>query len=107
MAGAEAEVELLGKKPQGDGDDRDQISRMIEEVAPDDWNRYEARLRRMTRMLVRRHEARIERVAERLLAKTSLSAKMLDKLAGKSVADVTPNAPFLLAMAGMQESAGN
>ena len=33
-----------------------------------DWQKREARLRRMTRMLVRRHRARIERVAEALLA---------------------------------------
>jgi ATP-dependent Zn protease len=34
----------------------------------------------MTRMLVRRHRARIERVAEALLAKTKLSAKQVDKV---------------------------
>jgi ATP-dependent Zn protease len=53
MAGAEAEVEFLGKVPQDDDDDRYQISLMMEEIAPSDWERYEARLRRMTRMLVR------------------------------------------------------
>jgi hypothetical protein len=34
-------------------------------------------------MLVRRHKARIERVAKALLAKTPLSAEALDKLVGK------------------------
>jgi hypothetical protein len=52
----------------------------------------------MTQMLVRRHSARIERVARALLAKTKLSAKQVDKLAGWSVDDVRANAPFLLAM---------
>jgi hypothetical protein len=47
-------------------------------------------------MLVRRHRARIERVAEALLARMTLSAKQLDKLVGRSVDDVTINAPYLL-----------
>jgi hypothetical protein len=63
------------------------------------WDRLEPRLRAMTRMLIRRHQARIESVAKALLAKTSLSAKQLDKLVGRSVDDVKVNAPFLLAMA--------
>jgi hypothetical protein len=57
----------------------------------------------MTRMLVRRHRARIEHVAEALLAKTTLSAADLDRLVGRSVADVKVNAPFLLAMAADDE----
>jgi hypothetical protein len=36
----------------------------------------------MTRMLVRRHRARIERVAKALLDKTTLTAKQIDKLVG-------------------------
>jgi hypothetical protein len=75
---------------------------MMEEVVdPDDtdaWVKTEARLRAMTRMLVRRHRARIERVAKALLANTTLSAEELDKLVGRSVNDVKVNAPFLLAM---------
>ncbi len=51
----------------------------------------------MTRMLVRRHRARIERVANALLEKTALSPKQLDKLVGRSVNDVKVNAPTLLA----------
>jgi hypothetical protein len=69
---------------------------MMEELVPTDWDRTEARLRAMTRMLVRRHRARIERVAKALLTKTTLSAKELDKLVGRSVNDVKVNAPQLL-----------
>jgi ATP-dependent Zn protease len=104
MAGAEAEKELLGTASAGDGDDRHQIARVLEEITPPimsdaDWERREARLRAMTRMLVRRHKERIERVAKMLLAETTLSAEKIDKLVGRSVADVKVNAPFLLAMA--------
>ena len=99
MAGTEAEMELLGLKVVGDGDDRHQIELMAEEFSrTGNWERLEPRLRAMTRMLVRRHRARIERVAKALLAKTSLSAKAIDKLVGRSVDDVKVNAPFLLKM---------
>jgi hypothetical protein len=100
MAGTEAEAELLGKARGGDNHDRYQIALMLEEIvpAPVDLDRYEARLRAMARMLVRRHRARIERVAAAFLAKTTLSARELDKLVGRSVADVKVNAPYLLAM---------
>jgi phage baseplate assembly protein W len=103
MAGAEAQRELLGDpNPRGDDDDRRQIGLMMEEVVDPDnekaWEKTEARLRAMTRMLVRRHRARIERVAKALLAKTTLSAEELDKLVGRSVNDVKVNAPFLLEM---------
>jgi hypothetical protein len=96
MAGAEAAAELLRAKQHGDEDDRYQIALMMEELAPADLDKCEARLRRMTRMLVRRHEWRINRVAKALLSKTSLSTKALDKLVGRSVTDVKCNAPFLL-----------
>jgi ATP-dependent Zn protease len=99
MAGAEAEMELLGSKAVGDGNDRYQIELMAEELGRDaDWERLEPRFRAMTRMLVRRHKARIERVAEALLDKTTLSVKALDKLVGRSVDDVKVNAPFILEM---------
>jgi ATP-dependent Zn protease len=99
MAGAEAEKELLGSTVIGDGDDRDQIALMAEELPGGaDWGKLEPRLRAMARMLVRRHQKRIELVARALLAKTTLSAKALDKLVGRSVDDVKVNAPFLLAM---------
>jgi hypothetical protein len=99
MAGAEAEAELLGLQPIGDGHDREQIEQMAEELTNKrSWSELEPRLRKMTRMLVWRHRARIECVAEALLAKTKLSGKQVDKLAGRSIDDVKVNAPFLLAM---------
>ena len=98
MAGAEAEMILLGSSGVGDGDDRYQIALMADELHRDtDWDRLEPRLRAMTRMLVRRHKARIERVAKALLARTTVSANALDKMVGRSVDDVRINAPFLLA----------
>jgi hypothetical protein len=63
-----------------------------------DWNKLEPRLRAMTRMLVRRHRALIERAANALLRKTTLSGAQLDKLIGRSVDDVKVNAPMLLEM---------
>ena len=105
MAGAEAEVELLGSQVSWDGPDRKQIELMAEELwfKNRSWAQLEPRLRKMTRMLVRRHRAHIECVAEALLAKTELSARQVDNLAGRSVNDVKANAPFLLAM----QRAGN
>jgi hypothetical protein len=106
MAGAEAEAELLGLQAIGDGHDREQIELMAQELTGNySWARLEPRLRKMTRMLVRRHRARIERVARALLAKTKLSAKQVDKLAGRSVDDVKVNSPFLLAMHRASDSA--
>jgi hypothetical protein len=99
MAGAETEAVLLGRIAIGDGFDRHEIGLMVEEgfSCPDSfWEQQEPRLRAMTRMLVRRHRARIERVAKALLAKTTLSAKQVDKLVGRSVNDVKVNAPLLL-----------
>jgi len=101
MAGAEAVHELLDYRLRvGDDDDRYQIALMLEELPPTttDLDKIEQRLRRMTRVLVRRHKARIECVANALLAKTTLGAKELDKLVGRSVDDVKVNAPVLLAM---------
>jgi hypothetical protein len=51
----------------------------------------------MTRMLVRRHRTRIERVAKALLAHKTLSAEYLDRLVGRSVDGVNVNEPFWLA----------
>jgi len=97
MAGGEAQTALFGSTPEGDGDDRYQIELMAEEL--DHWAALEPRLRKMTRMLVQRHRARIERVAEALLEQTTLTAEQLDELVGRSVNDVKVNAPWLLAMA--------
>ena len=91
MAGAETEVELLSHEPQGDGFDREQIAFKMDE-APYNMPS-EARLRRMTKMLVRRHRVLIERVAEALLSKTTLSGSYIDELVGRSINDVKPNLP--------------
>jgi hypothetical protein len=106
MAGAEANVELLGmpRSEIGDYDDQYQIALMMEQASPpggwDRWTRerYDARLRAMTRMLVRRHRERIERVAKALLKETILSAEKLDALVGRSIDDVKVNAPDLIAL---------
>lgn len=98
MAGVEGEMALLGSTNGGDGNDRYQIKMMAEELSNcKDWTKLEPRLRAMTRMLVRRHKTLIERVANTLLRKTTLSGAQLDKLIGRGVDDVKVNAPWLLA----------
>jgi hypothetical protein len=83
MAGAEAEIELLGSQAVGDSDDKLKIGLIVDEFyRVDFWEKLEPRLREMTRMLVRRHRECIERVAKTLLVRTTLSAKALDKLIG-------------------------
>jgi hypothetical protein len=107
MAGAEAEVVIRGSTQGGDGNDRHQIAMMSEElVTGADWDRLEARLRAMTRMLVRRHRVLIERVAHTLIAKGKLTEKQLDRLVGRSVDDVKVNAPTLLLMSGATRKNG-
>jgi hypothetical protein len=98
MAGVEGEMALLGSTNGGDGDDRYQVEMMAESAKLSHWNKLEPRLRAMTRMLVRRHRALIERAANALLRKTTLSRVQLDKLIGRSVDDVKVNAPWLLAV---------
>ena len=101
MAGAEAVRVLLGEVDDpGDDDDRMQVLYMLDDMprAPADLGRYERRLRQITRMLVRRHRERIERVADELERRTTLSASRLDTLVGRSIDDVRMNAPFLLAL---------
>ena len=100
MAGAEAEIEFFGHCVVDDGDDKYQIALMAEVLpAGVDWNTREPRLRAMTRMLIRRHRTRIERVEKALVANKTLSARDLDRLVGRSVDDVKVNSPFLLAAA--------
>jgi hypothetical protein len=100
MAGAEVEAELLGSTALGDDDDRYQIELMAGHLGRStNWERLEPRLRKTTWMLVRRHKERIGRVAKALLARSTLTAKQLDKLVGRCVDDVKVNAPFLLLMA--------
>jgi hypothetical protein len=102
MAGAEAARILLGVHDDlGDGDDRRQVWYILDDMprAPTDPSRYELRLRQMARMLVRRHRERIVRVADELERRTTLSSSRLDKLVGRSIADVRMNAPFLALLA--------
>lgn len=81
MAGAEAEREILGKCTGGDGDDCYQVALMASEIVREERREaLEARLRRMTRQLVRRHRARIERVAAVLMERETLSGKEIDAL---------------------------
>jgi hypothetical protein len=86
MAGWAAEVEILGECPGGDGDDRYQIDLMMSELpipgmreeGDGSWERYEARLRARTLGLVRRHRRKIERAAEVLLFRETLTAKDIE-----------------------------
>lgn len=87
MAGAEAERVVLGKCKGGDGRDRYEIVTMaasiFETPLGDDWDRWEARLRRHTTALCRRHRATIERVAQALSERKTLSAQELDALVAR------------------------
>ncbi len=82
MAGAEAEVECLGACQGGDGDDRWQVTLMLDSLLPAgaDPSGYEDRLRRFTRALVRRHRGKIEAVAQRLLEQEHASGDELDAM---------------------------
>ena len=80
MAGAEAEVALIGICKGGDDDDRDQIDQMLEEIGKNEDEAYEQKLRTKTKGLVRRHRALIEIVAKALMEKRSLSAGEIDQI---------------------------
>ena len=84
MAGAEAEHELLGHSAGGDGDDRYQIELMAETrwafSSDEEWKRYEPRMRRQTRRLVRKHRDKIERVADALLEHGSLEPDEINRI---------------------------
>ena len=84
MAGAETENELLGSSHGGDGQDRRDIECMAElryaELPIVLWMRYEPRMRRQARRLVRKHHAKIERVARVLLDRQRLEASEIDTL---------------------------
>ncbi len=85
MAGRESEIEILGWATDGDGNDRLQIALMLEQLPGDTDQdpgqvRLEARLRSATRMLVRRHRAAIERVADALLGSLTLQCDQVDAL---------------------------
>ena len=72
MAGAEAEIALLGTCGGGDGADRREIAAMLDGM-DGDVERQEARLRQATRQVVRRHVGKIERLARALAAYDTLA----------------------------------
>jgi|SRR5579863_7037007 len=82
MAGAEAETVILGACQGGAGDDQFEIEAMAvsrhAEFSSEEWERYEPRMRRQTRQLIRRHRAKIERVAAALLARGTLEPEEVD-----------------------------
>jgi ATP-dependent Zn protease len=82
MAGREAEIECLGEYLRGDGDDQRWIWYMLADLLHPDMDavRYEARLRRATRALVRRHREKIEAVAMSLLERDTLGADEVDAI---------------------------
>jgi ATP-dependent Zn protease len=84
MAGAEAERELLGTCNGGDGSDLDQIERAAVSSdgfsSHDEWKRYEPRMRRQVRRLVRKYRAKIEPVAQALIEREILSSEEVDQL---------------------------
>lgn len=86
MAGAEAEVVIIGHCEGGDGNDRREISKMFDsgytEIPPERWMRYEARMRHQTRRLIRRHRAKIEQIAEALLSRKTLQPEEIDEIVG-------------------------
>ncbi len=94
MAGREAVLECLGTRRSNDRFDLGNLDNDrfdladIDELGPKiypgvsraEWSRRRDRLRRMTRVLVRRHHDRIERVARALLEHRTLSGKAIDAL---------------------------
>ena len=84
MAGAEAEIELIGYRHGDDAFDRREIeeyTEMEDAELPDDlWQRYEPRMRRHTRRLIRKHRDKIERVAAALQRKNTLPGEEIDRL---------------------------
>jgi hypothetical protein len=92
MAGAEAERELLGAlhPRMNDASDRAQIEAAAEHLDLADslsWDFYERWFRNKTQTLVRRHWARIQRVAAALLVQKTLNEKELDCLIGDNHRD--------------------
>lgn len=89
MAGAEAEAEILGQCAGGDGDDRDQIAYMLDtlQLSDHDWFRWEQRLRRQCRRLVRKHRFKILKVADALHLKETMHGDEIDRLLSDLVGD--------------------
>lgn len=92
MAGAEAEIEVFGNCLGGDGPDRDQVLDALERVgvagpatahlvdSQANYERFEPRLRCWTRTLVKRHRAKIVRLAAALLERKTLNAEEIEAL---------------------------
>lgn len=88
MAGAEAEIEILGRCEGGVGADRREVDRILNDIgypettgdAQADMERYEQRFRRHCRRLVRHHRDRIETVASMLLERRTIPGDELDDM---------------------------
>lgn len=81
MAGREAEIAFSQRDDGGDGyDQREAMLMLIDLYGEDDWQRYEERLRRMTAQLVARHRDKIERVAQALIERSTLSAEEINAI---------------------------
>ena len=81
MAGRAAEEEFFGDCAGGDGDDRRQIDLMLASLLPSDADvpHYAQRLRGHTQTLVRRHRARIARVAALLMERKTLQPEEIER----------------------------
>jgi len=84
MAGNEVEIELLGRSQGGDDYDRREIEMMAAsdyaELSDEEWRRYEPRMRRQVKRLIRKHRVAIERVAAALLERDELEDNDIDLL---------------------------
>jgi ATP-dependent Zn protease len=83
MAGAEAENVILGAGQGGDGYDQHEIALMAEnliDTTSDAWLRLAARLQGQTVQLVRKHRDKIQRVADALVERRTLSGAEIDAL---------------------------
>jgi hypothetical protein len=84
MSGAEAEKVFFGKCRGGDGDDQYRIMCMADdgdaEFTPELWARYEPRMRKQTRRLIRYHRDKIEHVADALLKHETLQGAEIDAI---------------------------
>jgi len=84
MAGREAEEELLGNSEGGDDDDQYQIALMLMDLyrGEDRQAKFEGRLRRAARSLVRRHRPKIEALSRALIEQRTMSDKRVRLAAG-------------------------
>lgn len=90
MAGAEAEIVILGHCQGGDGNDQREIALNFDSVdfwipektgdELEDLATFEQRLRRHCRAIVRRHRSKIEMVAQLLLDRKTIGGSVLDEM---------------------------